>query len=261
MDEAATGDATSVYAFPRNLVLAASAGTGKTHRLVGIAVHLVMGACQAPGGGLREPVDPGRLVATTFSRKAAAEIRARLIGELERLAERDPRAAYRQDLGAARAVAGLAPWSDAELRSRARRALSAIGRAQIGTLHGFAASLVRAHALELGASPSFELVDESTARARAEEAIARVVEARAEEEEIGWLVASAGGVTRLMEQLLGLVARVSEQGTGASELALGGDRGEDGGARRARTGARGRRAARPRRERPPRGVRRVRRSG
>ena len=57
--------AADLYAMPRNLVLAASAGTGKTHALVGVVVHLLIGG--RAGGA----VDPSRIVATTFSRKAA----------------------------------------------------------------------------------------------------------------------------------------------------------------------------------------------
>ena len=43
-----------LFAFRRNLVLAASAGTGKTHSLVGVLVHLVMGASELGGKGLRD---------------------------------------------------------------------------------------------------------------------------------------------------------------------------------------------------------------
>ena len=65
-----------LYAMPRNLVLAASAGTGKTHALVGVVVHLLV------GGRVGGAVDPSRIVATTFSRKAASEIRARVTTEV-----------------------------------------------------------------------------------------------------------------------------------------------------------------------------------
>ena len=112
----------TLYAFRRNLVLAASAGTGKTHSLVGVIIHLLVGASELGGRGLHDPVPPSRIVATTFSRKAAAEIRSRVVEELERLASADPRAKYRADLDAARARHGMAPWSDAELSALARRA-------------------------------------------------------------------------------------------------------------------------------------------
>ncbi|HEY2517930.1 MAG TPA: UvrD-helicase domain-containing protein, partial [Polyangiaceae bacterium] len=86
-------DAALLYAFRRNLVLAASAGTGKTHSLVGVLIHALLGATEM-GGAPCDPVDPRKVVATTFSRKAAAEIRARVVEELERLAGGDPNAKY-----------------------------------------------------------------------------------------------------------------------------------------------------------------------
>ena len=81
-----------VYAFRRNLVLAASAGTGKTHTLVGVLLHAMLGASEMGGEGAHEPVDPARIVATTFSRKAAAEIRERIVVELSALASGTPSA-------------------------------------------------------------------------------------------------------------------------------------------------------------------------
>ena len=171
----APSEAPNIYAFRRNLVVAASAGTGKTHSLVGVLVHLVLGASELGGEGVREPVEPSRIVATTFSRKAAAEIRTRLVDSLERLAAGDAKAPYHADLAAAMERAGRPAWSGADLGDRARRALDGIGRAQIGTLHSFAATIARSYALELGLSPSFELADEDESRARTREALERVV--------------------------------------------------------------------------------------
>src|SRR4051794_9545558 len=79
-------DPANLYALPNNLVLAASAGTGKTHALVGVVVNLFIRDRSPRGRGKAEPLDPSRVVATTFSRKAAAEIRGRVTHELERLA-------------------------------------------------------------------------------------------------------------------------------------------------------------------------------
>ena len=209
-------DAAILYAFRRNLVLAASAGTGKTHSLVGVLIHALLGATEM-GGTPREPVDPRKVVATTFSRKAAAEIRARVVEELERLAGGDPNAKYRADLERARA------WSEGEMSERARRALARIGQAQIGTLHGFASSLLRSYAIECGLSPSFELADEETTRARVEDAIARAME-RFEASDPGplaELVAAAGGVEPLVAQITRALARLEEDGRGAAALTVG----------------------------------------
>ena len=75
----------TLHALQRNLVLSASAGTGKTHALVGVVVHLLVVGRETKRGR-KTPLDPSRIVATTFSRKAAAEIGARITQELERLA-------------------------------------------------------------------------------------------------------------------------------------------------------------------------------
>ena len=59
----------------RNVVLEASAGTGKTRVLVDRYVNLI-----------RAGVDPRNILAMTFTRKAAAEMRERVLGALLRRA-------------------------------------------------------------------------------------------------------------------------------------------------------------------------------
>ncbi len=211
-----------LYPFRRNLVVAASAGTGKTHALVGVIVHLVLGASELGGAGLRAPVDPGRIVATTFSRKAAAEIRARVVEELERLVAGGAGSKYRADLDRACIRASAAPWSERDVKERARKALDGIGRAQIGTLHGFATTLVRAHALEAGLSPSFEIAPEDEARQRLEDAIVRVLE-RSLGPDLRDFVDAAGGVDRLVGQIVGQLGRIEEDGRGAAALTIPAD--------------------------------------
>src|SRR3954465_5137257 len=58
-----------------NVVLEASAGTGKTYVLVERYLNL-----------LRQGVDPANILAITFTRKAAAEMRGRILGELKKRA-------------------------------------------------------------------------------------------------------------------------------------------------------------------------------
>ncbi len=208
-----------LFAFPRNLVLAASAGTGKTHSLVGVVVHALLGASEIGENGLHAPVDPARIVATTFSRKAAAEIRARIAEGLEALASGLP-SKYRASLDlVTRAHTGKS-LADATMRMRARAALDGLPNAQIGTLHGFASKLVRAHALELGISPGFAMADEAESKARLELAISRVFErrSRAGDPEIRRLAEAAGGVDRLLGEVALALVRLEEDGRGAASI-------------------------------------------
>jgi ATP-dependent exoDNAse (exonuclease V) beta subunit len=70
-----------LYAFRHNVVVSASAGTGKTFRLVTLYALLALGLTSrgAPSDDVAgPPVLPTRIAATTFSRAAAAEIRERV---------------------------------------------------------------------------------------------------------------------------------------------------------------------------------------
>jgi ATP-dependent helicase/nuclease subunit A len=109
----------------QNVVLEASAGTGKTRVLVDRYVNLLIAG-----------VEPEHILAITFTRKAAAEMRQRII---ERLKE------------ASRTSLLPAPrWR--ELRER----LSDIA---ISTIDAFCLSLVREFPLEADVDPGFEMAD------------------------------------------------------------------------------------------------------
>ena len=110
-----------------NVVLEASAGTGKTRVLVERYVNLLLAG-----------VDPEHILAITFTRKAAAEMRQRI---LERLRE----AGRTSRLDAAR-------WRD--LRER-------LGDIAISTIDAFCLSLVREFPLEADVDPGFDLADET----------------------------------------------------------------------------------------------------
>jgi ATP-dependent helicase/nuclease subunit A len=215
----------TLYRFRRNLVVAASAGTGKTHALVGVLVHLVLGASELGGEGLREAVDPARIVATTFSRKAAAEIRARFVRALAQLAAAEPDAPYRAELDAARARVGEAPWTPRELVVAATRALAKAPFAQIGTLHSFAATIVRDVAPEIGLSPSFRLADEEETFAIKRGAIERALGAALDRDgaAVQSLTRAAGGAEPLVGYVARLLDRLLEEGYDAREVVIADD--------------------------------------
>jgi ATP-dependent helicase/nuclease subunit A len=103
------------------LLLAAGAGSGKTSVLVERFVRAVR----------EDGVAPGRILAITFTERAAAELRGRVRARLLELGERE----------AARDTEGAA----------------------IGTFHGFCARLLRTHALTAGLDPEFAILDEASA--------------------------------------------------------------------------------------------------
>ncbi len=106
-----------------NVVLEASAGTGKTRVLVERYVNL-----------LRAGIDPENILAITFTRKAAAEMRQRII---ERLKE-----------ASRLSQADAARWRD--LRDR-------LGDIAISTIDAFCLSLLREFPLEADVDPAFDL--------------------------------------------------------------------------------------------------------
>jgi ATP-dependent helicase/nuclease subunit A len=110
------------------LLIEAAAGTGKTTSLVGRMVALIAeGRC---------PI--GNLAAVTFTRKAAAEVRARFTARLE--------------AGARTAEGGR--------RERLAEALAHADRCFIGTIHSFCARLLRERPVEAGVDLAFEELEE-----------------------------------------------------------------------------------------------------
>lgn len=204
--------ASDLYSMPRNLVLAASAGTGKTHALVGVVVHLLVGA--RAGGA----VDPARIVATTFSRKAAAEIRARVSLEIDELARAPSSSVYAR--GLLEALGGRS--SERDLARRAAKARSRLPHAKFGTLHSFATGIVQRYALELGLGPRFELATEAATRLCAEDAIAAALEARlgGSSGVLHALTEAAGGIDRLVQSLRRILVQLEEDGRSARELEI-----------------------------------------
>jgi ATP-dependent helicase/nuclease subunit A len=110
-----------------NVALEASAGTGKTRILVNRYVNL-----------LKAGVDPGEILALTFTRKAAAEMRERIVATLREAAGRGefPRERWRQ------------------LRDRT-------ADVTISTIDAFCLSLLREFPLEAGLDPGFSMADET----------------------------------------------------------------------------------------------------
>lgn len=115
---------------PRNLMIRASAGSGKTHRLTERFIAL-----------LEAGVEPERIVALTFTRKAAGEFFDAILKRLADAAEKRP-----QRYG-----------------PLLRRMIEAMPRLRLGTLDAFFAQIVRGFPFELGLTGDFELLQDHAA--------------------------------------------------------------------------------------------------
>ena len=135
--------------FDRNVVVTAGAGTGKTTLLVERCVNLLM----RPS----DPVKMTELVALTFTNKAANEMKARLRDRLEVLAghRTGGPAAKEAEAAALDSLRERYSITTDDIHGRAREALQQLERAQIGTIHSFAAALLRLYPLETGLNPQF----------------------------------------------------------------------------------------------------------
>ncbi|MBA2251374.1 MAG: UvrD-helicase domain-containing protein, partial [Nitrospirales bacterium] len=103
----------------RNIVVTAGAGTGKTTLLVNRLLHLLLHRA--------EPLAVGDIVALTFTNKAADEMKLRLRTRLNELPAND----------------------------LAAKALHELEKSQIGTIHSFAAHLLRLYPIESRVDPGF----------------------------------------------------------------------------------------------------------
>lgn len=142
----------------QNLRILASAGTGKTFRLTNRFLGLLFAG-----------VEPERILATTFTRKAAGEILDRV---LERLTEACSDAEKRADLAKALhdsdELPGTALSEDqcVELLAKLTRNLNAF---QVRTIDSFFVHLVQLFALDLELPPDWGIADDRVeARMRAE---------------------------------------------------------------------------------------------
>lgn len=144
----------------QDVCVVAGPGSGKTRVLVERFAWLVA-----------QGVDPEKILAITFTEKAANEIRSRLAKRFAHLPDK-----------------------------RAQ-----IERAQISTIHGFCHALLRHHALRAGLDPRFEVLDDTEAQAHRHAAMQRVLDRVAEERKEEFLrLAAAWPAEKMASALLDL---------------------------------------------------------
>jgi ATP-dependent exoDNAse (exonuclease V) beta subunit len=123
-------------------MILASAGSGKTHALTGQFVAL-----------LARGAAPDRIVALTFTRKAAGEFFDEILAKLAGAARNSGEAAR---LAAEIKRPSLGP---ADFLRMLRQVVDSIHRLRLGTMDSFFARIVRAFPLELGLTRDFEILE------------------------------------------------------------------------------------------------------
>lgn len=140
----------------KNLMILASAGSGKTFQLGNRVIGLV-----ARG------TDPAEIVALTFTRKAAGEFADSVLTKLSEAACKDTTATRLRE---------VLDLPDADFSATLERVVRALPRFTLGTMDSFFARIVRGFQYELGLSGgTFDLVEGPRAAALADELLAAVL--------------------------------------------------------------------------------------
>ena len=167
-ENANIGQRQAVLERERDIVVTAGAGSGKTRTLVTRYMSL-----------LADGIDLRRIVAITFTEKAAREMRSRVRSTLEGL---------------------LKDAENAEERTQLREWQGQMDAARVSTIHSLCAEILRTHPAEAEVDPKFEVLDEGLAAALKAQSVQDAMSAMAELEKFGpvfqWMD------TRSMESLL-----------------------------------------------------------
>lgn len=182
------GQARAIEVLDRDLIVSAGAGSGKTWVLTERYLEM-----------LNHGTHPEQIIAITFTKKAAAEMKGRIrqaIVKMERTSRDQAEAAY---------------WN------ACRQALE---RAVITTIHGFCTRLLRDAPLEAGVDPDFRILDEKEAVLMERRIFADTVD--------GWLAAGGsaaeavyrdlGGRRAVLESALALHAFMRTYHVGAEQM-------------------------------------------
>lgn len=183
----------------RNLVLVASAGTGKTHTLTRLLLRTL----------LVDGVAPARVVATTFSRKAAGELRERLESAMAALRDGEP----------SPFSAALLPSFEHDatrLAERARELVPTLAQVRVTTMHALFLDMLAEGSRLLGLEQRLDLIDEDELRADDDEIAYALVEAKADDpdpataETMQALVDAAGGLPLFVTTVIDFLRDVEE---------------------------------------------------
>ncbi|WP_416150503.1 helicase-exonuclease AddAB subunit AddA [Salipaludibacillus sp. HK11] len=134
----------AIVAEGNNILVAAAAGSGKTAVLVERMIRKV--------ADTDKPIDIDRLLVVTFTNAAAAEMRHRIGGAIEKKLDSNPSSIH------------------------LRKQLSLLHRANISTLHSFCMNVIRKYYYQVDIDPNFRILDDTEGQLIREEVIEELFE-------------------------------------------------------------------------------------
>ena len=195
-----------------NLAVFAGAGTGKTHALMTMCLHLLAGI---RAGRLTDPLPASQLTLLTFTDKAAAQLQARLRERVHRLCEGDADEPDLRDSFEAlgHPMPGTAHW---------KAVRSQLANADIGTFHALCLKLLKGAPAGRGVSPAVEVLDERASDELLRGTVEKWVIAGLERREV-WLGDLVRGLEYpgVVEGLLEVYRKAREDGVPFEEIAVG----------------------------------------
>ncbi|WP_424243950.1 ATP-dependent helicase/nuclease subunit A [Elusimicrobium posterum] len=123
-----------------NIVVEAGAGTGKTTLLITRLCYLL----------LVKNISVERIVALTFTEKAAAEIKTRLLKQLEKIVAESAKESTQDRI----TNLILEHVSKDDILQRAEQIITRLDRSFISTIHSFCSYILKAYPIEAGISPA-----------------------------------------------------------------------------------------------------------
>ena len=169
-----------------DIVIRASAGTGKTYQLASRYLRL-----------LEAEVPPESILAATFTRKAAGEILERILLTLARAASDS------KELEKLAGAIGSPQLTRDRCRELLARMTQRLHRLQVGTLDSFFARLASSFSLELGLPPGWRILETLEAKRLREEAVEALLEAEMDDELVRLLrLLTKGATSRTVSDLI-----------------------------------------------------------
>ena len=173
-----------------NLLIRASAGTGKTFSLATRYLRLM----------LLDKVDPARIVALTFSRAAAQEIYTKILERLWKAASSEANA-EKESEEICKGIDVSNSWDKAEFASLLRRLLDTQHLGTIATLDSFILRMVRNFPLEMGFQHAVEVLDPADEGEAVQDALRVILQGTEKAEDFIKVFAAArdGNLPRVLE--------------------------------------------------------------